>query len=923
MHDVLDQLVHRCLDRIEREGSAALDALCREHPEQATALRSRMKTLVDAGLLGEPDSPPERLGDFRLGPRLGGGGMGVVYAAVQESLDREVALKIVRSDQLFFPDSRGRFRREVQLVARLAHPGIVPVYTVGEESGVPYFAMERLQGATLAEALARCDAPPHQGVDLARAVAEVIEERDGLRADVGGELYAGSGVMTCVRIAERIADALAHAHERGVLHRDLKPSNVMLTIDGRALLFDFGLASSKDAASLTTSGSRVGSLPYMSPEQVRGEEVDARSDVYGLGALLCEALTLQPPYVGGPEVLSASILRGERASIRGRRRELARDVETLVETALAHAPEQRYATISDMASELSRVLAGQPIEARPVSAPVRVGRWAQRYPARAALLALVVVAPIAFSIQQFAARQREVVQSNRAEANLDRALKALDVFVWGLGTGVLENVPHLDGDRLTMLEEAVTSIQSLTAQRPGDGALQERAVRLHTALGNVFMSMGRLEEAEHQFRAALEFSDSAELHQHELSPPLNGLGNLLEKRGRLVEAHAAFVKSAGLIEPEPLLEPRLTASIVLRNQSRLERRLGNLPGAIAAADAAVAAAELALAQASTEPELFEARYTLATALSQRAVPAKAAPGHALFGRTDEATRNTFLRALPMLRDAAIAQPRRSDVLHSAAGACTNAIYYMSADETESALTEGLALIARLRLDYPTRAAYARTHVVLAGNMGHLLVSQGRVEAARTWFEVACDVTKPWLEQEEDLTLLMMAGRADINLATNLVHLEQRAEACEPAARGARRVERALLHAPTEPFLRHDLAWARIQEGYGQIARGDAARARELAAAIPVEELADELIAVGAGELLAGCADLASDPLEAEQLRSEALDLLECGLKLGFSRLDYLRMTPEWESAREDSRFDALLSEASEAARRVPRDGREP
>src|SRR5262245_10542502 len=152
----LQELVVRCLLRIEEEGDAALEVFCAEHAEHADAIRSRLKCLSKMGFLGPAATSaafPERLGPFRLLERLGHGGMGIVYVAEQDSLNRRVALKLIHPEHLYFPGARERFRREVEAVARLQHPSIVPIYTVGEEGGIPYFAMEHIDGTSIADIL--------------------------------------------------------------------------------------------------------------------------------------------------------------------------------------------------------------------------------------------------------------------------------------------------------------------------------------------------------------------------------------------------------------------------------------------------------------------------------------------------------------------------------------------------------------------------------------------------------------------------------------------------------------------------------------------------------------------------------------------------------------------------------------------------
>src|SRR5688572_4139649 len=215
-------LIAACIEHIDREGERSLDAFLAGHPADAAFIRERVAALRTAGLLpagGTTAAFPERLGDFRLLRRLGSGGMGVVYVAVQESLQREVALKMVRPEHLYFPGARERFRREVESVARLQHPGIVPIYLVGECNGVPFFAMELVRGKTLAEVI---QALPRQ--DVADFTADTVRQAVGDSSSAERVDLGRSWVEAVLRIGLQVAEALAHAHERGVLHRDIKPS---------------------------------------------------------------------------------------------------------------------------------------------------------------------------------------------------------------------------------------------------------------------------------------------------------------------------------------------------------------------------------------------------------------------------------------------------------------------------------------------------------------------------------------------------------------------------------------------------------------------------------------------------------------------------------------------------------------------------
>ena len=941
--DALGELVLACLDRMERQGPGAVEAVCAEHPEQAAALRARLAPLMRAGLLEDHSTPPERLGDFRLGERLGGGGMGVVYAAVQESLGREVALKLVRPDQLPFPEARVRFRREVELVARLQHPGIVPVYTVGEEGGVPFLAMERLSGATLAETLAVLSQQPRRGAELARALAAAVERRDGVRPDVGGALFDGSGVECLARIAARVAEALDHAHRKGVLHRDVKPSNLMLTVDGRVLLFDFGLASAPGSARVTTTGDRVGSLAYMSPEQARGEASDARTDVYGLGSVLCEALTLEPPYPGlaGAALLGA-ILTGDPVPLRRRNPAVPRDLAAIVHKALEVQPTRRYATALELARDLSAWQAGRPVSARRAGPARRAWRHARRHPARALALLLALAAPSALAWQQSLANRRVAVQRDRAEANLDRALDSLQVFLWEVGDEWLEDGPGVDTTRLRLLERAADELTALLPQRSDDPAMRRRRAGLQLSLGDLLGHLDRLPEAEACLRDAIALlddldglegtagRDARDARDARNTPDTpdtdtdtdtdtderrlalvgahNDLANLLERLDRVDEALReldASERELSRLGREPTLARRVTLA---RNRARLLSAQSRDVEALAAAEDAVAAArELAGPYAPTE-----ARAPADDAPLQLVLPL----GQALAARAGlreragqiAAARGDNRAALALLLSLASREGCDRDVVHEAAVAARNAATLLPPPEAEPVLRHGLELTEALVADHPDRPLFARTLGSLHLNLGVARVQQGDTVGGERWMRAALADAERLVSLDarhpDHLELLAQAG---MDLATLLVQVDRRAEACAPAELARDAAERALARRPGRALTTHALGWACLQGGYGFVAAGEAALAVERARR-GVDALPDDPMAQVAGaEVLAQCA--AALPAEREPLRSQAFDALERGLALGFDDVDYLRSSVELTSLRSAPRFEQLLQAA--------------
>ncbi len=476
--------------QVEQRGGLIEDLRARS-PELAAELEARVQALAFLGIAldGPERSPlsfPERLGNFHLLRRLGGGGMGVVYLAHDEDLGRDVALKLVRPGELYFPGMRERFQREVELAARLEHANIVPIFSVGLEGDLPYFAMERVVGCTLAEALRELTlegAAQADGRSLCRAVARATSTKFGQPVEPQqAPLWEGSLVSVAVRIAAAVARALQHAHQRGVLHRDVKSSNVLLTPGGRVLLFDFGLAHSSESSSLTRTGSQLGSLPYMPPEQLRGETLDARSDVYSLGVTFYELLSLRWPFEGASgEALRASILAGSprppRPTLLGRGAVL-RDAEVVCLTAMDRDAARRYASAEAFAQDLERVLERRPIRARAAGPTLRATRLIQRHPTAGIALGLgllaFVVAPLIGYWKVRAERDRvatalaEVERLSNAEL-----LRTLQTSRRELYPAVPARIAAMDG----WLGSAGALLESLPEHRRLLAALEAQAPR--------------------------------------------------------------------------------------------------------------------------------------------------------------------------------------------------------------------------------------------------------------------------------------------------------------------------------------------------------------------------------------------------------------------------------------------------------------
>lgn len=340
------------------------------HPELATQLEPALDGLDFIHRAKNPsEQAPLQLGDFRLIREVGRGGMGVVYEAEQISLRRRVAVKVLRFGAVADETAMQRFQREAETVAHLHHTNIVPIYAIGADEGVRYYAMQFIEGRDLAE-LVRGGSGPAATVAPAEA-----------RADEP----TGPGQVTPRNIAEwglQAAEALAHAHQRGVIHRDIKPSNLILDRDGRIWLTDFGLARRVDDVALSVVGALLGTPRYMSPEQARAsrDPVDHRTDIYSLGATLYELTTRRPIFEAtSPHEVITQILNAAPCPPSLVVPDVPRDFETIIMKCLAKEPRCRYGTAQALADDLRAFLEGRAISARPPSWSERMVRWTRQH----------------------------------------------------------------------------------------------------------------------------------------------------------------------------------------------------------------------------------------------------------------------------------------------------------------------------------------------------------------------------------------------------------------------------------------------------------------------------------------------------------------------------------------------------------------
>jgi tetratricopeptide (TPR) repeat protein len=578
---VLDLIGNEVLLRREQGEAARLDEYLRRFPQLAGPIRVQFEVehAIESGSLTQARGSPggstsphvpaaaaeggaPHIAGYEILGVLGKGGMGVVYQARQVGLERLVALKVIRAEAHAHPAHLARFRQEAEAVARLQHPHIVQIYEVGEQDGLPFLSLEFVPGGTLAQHLAGKPQPPREAA----------------------------------RLLETLARAMHHAHERGVVHRDLKPANILLQekseiqnpksekdggfvsdfgfriSDFHPKITDFGLAKRLEGGpGHTQTGDILGTPSYMAPEQAAGRAaaVGPAADVYALGAVLYEMLMGRPPFQGETpwdtvlQVMSHDPVPPARLQPR-----VPRDLETICLKCLEKEPKKRYASAHDLAEDLHRFLAGEPIRARPAGATERALKWAKRRPAAAALVAFGVLALLGLLLagvwynrrleeevaaeqrrRQEAERERAATQFQRekAEANFRAAREAVDQMLTRVAQNPLANVPHMTPVRRQLLEDALRFYRRFLRRRGSDAEVRRETARAYRRLGDIGLLLGRHAQAGKDYLRAIALQEklSAEYpgvpaYRQDLEASHTNRGHFLRETRQPAKAEGAF-----------------------------------------------------------------------------------------------------------------------------------------------------------------------------------------------------------------------------------------------------------------------------------------------------------------------------------------------------------------------------------------------
>ncbi len=557
----VEMLGEEFLSRRRRGEDPRIDDYAAQHAQYADQIRALFPAMIAMenlkAIKTESERPIrlhvdrlERLGDYRIIREIGHGGMGIVYEAEQQSLHRRVAVKVFPKQAIGDSKHLQRFQREAATAGALHHTNIVPVFGVGEQDGLHYFVMQLLDGVGLdliIAGLAGLRPEDHQGdplPELFQLISSHRSERESPGDESAVDLDESNLIATAStdqserhafvpshwrRIADlgmQVAQALHYAHSNGVTHRDIKPSNLIVGDDWRVWVTDFGLAVTHDQERISRSGDVVGTLRYMSPEQLNGRP-DSRSDIYSLGLTLYELAVRRPAFEGENR---GSLIRRVSTSSPARPRtlcsEIPSDLETIILKAIARSPADRYRTAEELSEDLRRFRDDEPILARRSNPIERMTRWSRRNPALATMGMLLLVggtvslAAISWNWRKAVVGQQEAVrESQRAENNLALALGSMDRLLARFESEWMGHpVEPEDGDgdadpqvrfivsnhTASVLEEALEFYDKFAQQNDSSPDLQRETAKAYRRAGDLLERLGRFHDAEGAYRRSAE-----------------------------------------------------------------------------------------------------------------------------------------------------------------------------------------------------------------------------------------------------------------------------------------------------------------------------------------------------------------------------------------------------------------------------------
>lgn len=824
----LAQILDEYLVGLERGEPVEPAELLARHPAMAEKLRGYLSGLAlfqQAASLPPPSpallpmlggaSNGTILGDFRLLREIGRGGMGIVYEAEQMSLGRRVAVKLLPLSASINDKQIARFKHEAQAAAQIDHPHIVPVFAIGQENLIHYFAMQLIGGESLAELVAELR-------DEASSPTETLEH-----------------VLAVARMGMQAAAALDAAHEIGVVHRDIKPSNLLLDEKGKVWVTDFGVARCKSSDALTETGYVVGSMPYMSPEQALGKTalVDHRTDIYSLGITLYELATLRHPCEGAAHAETAiEYSRSQWQRPRAWNRSIPADFEVIVLKAMAEDRDDRYATARELAEDLRRFLEGESILARPPSLATRVEKWARRHQrtvaASLSALALALIGVIVSLVmisgeraKKDAAYQEARQSNNKAELNYRRAeakFRQTRDMLHDFGARVNEmlsnDLPGSEGVRRKLLAEMLPYYRDFAREAAHDPSLQADLALTYSKIGYLAEQTGSLEEAERAYRDAqaifeqlVRAQSNDQQHQRSLALCFNNLGQVLQKRGDMAAAQTELQRAVTMQQvlvknPSAATEVQSELATTNVNLGLLFSQLNNRQQAAVHYQAAITIQE-AIRQASPENEAnLQSLATSYNSLSSLYLPTQ----NSAVTAPAAAARKWVERAIGLQIGLVRKFPTRRNYQSDLALSYNNlgAIHSRSANfrEAELCYRDAILIQERLVKIAPLMSSYQRDLAASFNNLGMMQANAQEFTAAEATFGQALELQQELVTANpHDLNLLSGLGGIYNNLGMVQQQNEQFEKASATFAQAIAQQRAAHERAPTVARFRESLS----------------------------------------------------------------------------------------------------------------------
>jgi serine/threonine-protein kinase len=851
------------------------------------------------------------------------GGIGRVWLAHDASLGRDVALKELRPERAGNPAVGTRFLREAQITGQLEHPGVVPIYEVGQrpEDQAPFYTMRFVRGRTLAEAVAAY----HQR--RARGEAGPLELRELLTAFVG------------------VCNAVAFAHSRGVLHRDLKPQNVVLGDYGEVIVLDWGLArllhqapgegdavpvqvSAESEAGATVQGQVLGTPAYMAPEQAEGrlDQLGPATDVYGLGAVLYEILAGRAPFRGKE---TAPVLRQVIYEPPARPRSMVGAAPAALEAvclkALAKKPAERYATAKEVAAEVQRWLADEPVSAYRPPLAARAGRWLRRHrtlAAAAAAAALVALVGLGAALGLQARANAELRAANdRERARFELALEAIKTYHTGVSEDVLLKEEQFQGLRRRLLKGAAdfyAKLEQLLAGQP-DTRSQRDLAEAYFQLGELMGKVGSNDDGLAAHRKGLELRRALAARGEpgaglDVARSLMAVGDRQFDAGDVGKAVASYQEARQWAEAAGASEEALAL----------------------VADSHLSVGEAHFHQGEFREALEEANKGLPIrqrlADSNSGLPALqrgVADGHLLLGlalgrlNRDEEALRAHQKAAELYRKVADVNPADPAIQDNLAKAHNNVgVELWALGRTKQAVAEyrqAVQILQKASAANPAVTVYRNNVAFFRNNLGSALAETGQRGAALREHRAAIQIMRKLADDYRTVpTFRRNLAKGHQRAGVVLTQMGQATQAL-PHLAEAVTLWGELADAPTAlPSYRSSHAAAVRSQG---VAFQKAGRPAEAAAAFQkaltllkkkARPMPDDLYATAcAHSLLSGVAPEKGSGLttaDADAEATEAMAALRRAIRAGYHDLAHLRKDPELDSLRRRKDFQKLLKE---------------